>query len=260
MNEASLTCSSSHACYANRMKFPAFVDLSAVAAELELNGKGAQLRQMLDQAWRAQSCLGDLRQSLDCCRALRAVVKRTPGGTPQALTIERSLLATALTLYARATSTSGQQGERGSIRIEQSKVSKELWSDHEALIDVRNQAMAHVYSSRDVGSHNWHRDLFFAVEVSPGTWAPASASNQTGFHAPTLDRLERTIPAAHEIVLAKFHRRMSAVTRQVNSGGISEALLRKHQFDPVKAFGSEEGVRMVLQGRGLGTTAFWVNE
>ena len=239
--------------------FPTFTNLAAVADELASRGN-VKLRAIVTQAWRAQSCLGDLRQASDCADVLHDMLKRpTEQDTPVLLTVERSLLTNAIMLYARATSTNGDKGERGSIQLSEKKLTPEEWEDHNAILDVRNQAMAHVYGSRKLSDHDWHRSIFFAVDAGGGRWKPASASNQTSFHADTFARLERMLPVALREVKTKFHERMEAVAKVVNAD-VKGAALLKHVFDPVAVFGTEQAVEALLGGAGQGDTAFWVNE
>ncbi|MET3712637.1 hypothetical protein ABIC65_003355 [Sphingomonas trueperi] len=241
------------------MTLPAFTNLAAVAEELASSGN-VKLRAMVTQAWRAQSCLGDLRQASDCVDVLRDMLKRpTEQDTPVLLTVERSLMANAIMLYARATSTNGDKGERGSIQLSEKKLTPEDWADHSAILDVRNQAVAHVYGSRKLSNHDWHRSIFFAVYSGEGRWKPASASNQTSFHADTFAKLERMLPIALRELKAKFHERMDAVAKVVNVD-VKAAALLKHVFDPVAVFGIEEAVRILLADAGQGDTAFWINE
>lgn len=242
------------------LPLPPFTDLGALAEELARRGKNTKLRAAITQAWRAQSCLGDLRQAFDCCSALEGIIERPRSADTSALmATERALMTTAIMLYARATSTSGQLGERGSIQLERNKLSEQEWADHCSLLDVRNQAMAHVYSSRPIADHEWHRDVFFAVQVSNGQWKAASASNQTSFHAATLERLKRMLPVAHREVKEKFHKRIGAVTDMINRE-VDAKLILRHVFDPIPVFGNEEAVRAALAGAPTGETAFWYNE
>jgi uncharacterized coiled-coil protein SlyX len=239
--------------------FPPFSNLSALALQLEGSGKYPKLSIKLRQAWRAQSCLADLTQSQECCEALRGTLDRPRSDdTPTLLTTERALLTTAVILYARATSTSGQGGERGSIQLDRNKLTDDEWKNHNALLDVRNQALAHVYSTRKVNSHEWHREMFFAVEVNDGAWKPASATNQTGFQAATLEYLENMLPVANKLLLEKFRKNMAAVTDQIKQ--VPQSLLLEHRFDPVTVFGSIEAVRHLLAGASQETASFWVNE
>jgi hypothetical protein len=249
-------------CYAGAMSFPLFSDLEALAASLRDNGKHAAIKQILKQAWRAESCLGDLKQAKDCCDVLRDGLNRLPKDYTLALhTIERSLLATAILLYSRGTSTgSGKAGERGSIQLERGQLSKEQWQDHQTLLDVRNQSLAHVNPSHAVGARSWHRVMLFAVRYPNGGWRPASATNETGFHKETYERLERMLPVAREIVLKQFRKRMAAVSKLMNEAYIAEQTFIDHLFDPVVFFGDESAVRRILEGSSNETDGFWIND
>lgn len=78
------------------MNFPPFVDLAALAASLGKVGKHRALRHVLDQAWRAQSCLGDLDRSQHYCALLGAMRQRDVAGDTEAiLATEGALLSTA---------------------------------------------------------------------------------------------------------------------------------------------------------------------
>lgn len=241
------------------MDFPAFTDLGALADELAKRGD-VKLRALMTQAWRVQSCLGDIRQAIDCMDALTALVDRPKSeDTAARLATERALMTTIIMLYARATSTSTGKGERGSIQLDKDRLSASEWADHTAIVDVRNQAMAHVYTSRSLNDHDWHREKFFAVHIGDGVWKPASATNQTGYHQATADRLSRMLPVAQRELKAKFDKRMAAVSKMINDD-VKGGALFKHVFDPVPVFGSEEGVRLVLGGAPQGESAFWINE
>lgn len=242
------------------MQLPVFTDLRELAEDMARRGSAPSVRAAIATAWRAQSCLGDLRQSADCAIALRDLTGRPREmDTAALMTTERALLTTAVLLYARATSTSGQKDERGSIQLERTKLTPEEWEAHCNIIDVRNQALAHVYSLRETGGHVWHRDKFFAVQNPDGVWAPVLASNQTSFREDALKQLELMLPVALREVRAKLMKRMGAVARLLN-GQITTAQLLKHAFDPVETFGSLAAVQAVLDGREDGETSFWVKE
>lgn len=246
--------------YVSAMQFPMFTDLGSLAEDLARRGANPKVRAAIMMAWRAQSCLGDLRQAEESVRVLRAITAQPrQSGDPEPMIIERALMSASIMHYARATSTSGQKDERGSIQLERNRLTPEEWEDHSKIIDVRNQALAHVYSGRTAGDHTWHRDIFFAVETPNGTWAAASASNQTSYHEATLRRLERMLPIAIREVKAKFQKRIAAVSTMLN-GEIEIAHFRKHAFDPLAVFGSEETVRAIIEGRQFGETSIWVNE
>lgn len=243
------------------MNFPAFTNLSAIADSLKRNGKHKHLKWTLLRAWRAESCLADLVQAKDCCHALRK--RRSDEEGPQKAhehIEEKSLLTTALLLYARATHTSGKGVERGSISLERGRLSKSEWKDHQELIGLRNQAVAHVNPEHQTSGRTWHKVVLFAVRQSNGLWKPAASSNETSFHKETLERLERMLPIAEEIVLEKFNKRLTDVQAQINEAGVSEELLFANQFDPVEAFGSEKAVTRLLAGSKQQVDRFWYNE
>jgi hypothetical protein len=74
---------------------PTFTNLSALIEKLEKLGKHGGLRKTLVQAWRAQSCLADLKQALDCYEVLQGILKRPrTSNTPEIMTTERALLIT----------------------------------------------------------------------------------------------------------------------------------------------------------------------
>jgi len=247
----------------DRNGLPVFTDLRALADELARRGD-TKLRAQVTQAWRVQSCLGDLRQAMDCVVALKNLINRPTGEESNTLSAsERALMTTAILLYARATSTGGNTGERGSIQLDKEKLTPEEWNDHTVIVDVRNQAMAHVYSSRPLDDHEWHRAVFFAVHIGEiagrHVWKAASATNQTSFRRATLDRLERALPTAHREMKAKFQKRMDAVSKTINEELKGEALF-KHVFDPVPSFGSVAAVEAVLGGAPDGEASFWFSE
>ena len=242
--------------------FPPFADLVSLAATLKKTGKHGNLQKILESAWRAESCLGDLKQSSDCCAALRLSLEtRAEDVSPQQHTIDRALMTTAMLLYARATSTSsGKEGERGAIQLERGRLTKEQWADHDALLGVRNKGIAHVNRRHSVDERAWHKDIFFAVRRSNGAWQPASTSNETSFHLPTLERLERMLPVATDVIFSQFSRRMKAVSTALNAAKLPDKVFLDHQFDPVAAFGSVDAVRRLLGASKQGIDGFYVNE
>ncbi|HEX6375085.1 MAG TPA: hypothetical protein VFZ91_05140 [Allosphingosinicella sp.] len=105
----------------------------------------------------------------------------------------------------------------------------------------------------------WHKDIFFAVRYPNGAWRPASTSNETSFHLPTFERLERMLPVAKEIIFSHFNRRMKAVSTALNAADLPEKDFLDHLFDPVAAFGSVDAVRRLLGASKQGIDGFYVN-
>lgn len=231
-----------------------------MAEELARNSKHQKLRAKIHQAWTAQSCIGDLTRVEDICGVInRTLGKEIEHETHDDLIVQGALLGMGINLYARATSTSGQKGERGSIQLDQGKFTVEEWAHHLGLIDVRNRALAHVYSSQDFAEHSWHKDIVFAVEEASGRWKAAASSRQSSFQRETYDRLCRMTPLAKAFVIERFQRRIAAVSGALNEEKIPAAVFRKHGFDPIEIFGSAQAVAAVLDGVDQPDASFWVN-
>lgn len=243
------------------MNYPPFADLLALSKDLKRTAKQKKLKGTLLQAWRAEACLGDLLQASDCCERLRAIVDQEgKSHDPAEQTVIKALQTTAVMLYARATSTGGKSVERGSIQLNKQGLSSEQKEDHEALISLRNEALAHVNPTHKVGDRLWHKVSLFAVPNAHGQWTPAAATNETTWHRETLERLERMLPLAIEFVAEKFKIRLKTVEDSMAEAGIDEAMFRKYLFDPIEFFGSEAVVMRILSARGKASERFWVNE
>ena len=243
------------------MNYPPFVDLLALSENLNRTNKHRKLNKILLQAWRAQSCLGDLLQADECCKFLRLKVDEKDEITePQEQTIIKALQNSAVNLYARATSTSGKLGERGSIQLDTGQLAKEQKEDHEALITLRNQALAHVNLEHKMGARLWHKISLFAVLNCIGHWQLAAAPNETTWNRETLECLERMLPLAIKFMQGKSRTRISAASEALNEAEISEATFRKFLFDPVKVFGSDAVVERLLKSHGKASVRFWVEE
>jgi hypothetical protein len=243
------------------MNYPPFTDLLALSKNLNRTAKQKKLMGTLLQAWRAEACLGDLLQARDCCERLRAIVdQKGKSHDPAAQTVIKALQTTAVMLYVRATSTGGKGTERGSIQLNKNWLTIEQKVDHDALISLRNQALAHVNPTHKVGDRLWHKVFLFAVPNAHGQWIPAAATNETTWHRETLERLERMLPLAIEFVAERFKIQIKAVEESIGEAGIDEAMFRMHLFDPVEIFGSEAVVKQILSSRGKASDRFWVNE
>lgn len=243
------------------MTYPPFVDLLALSKSLNRTNRQKKLNNLLLQAWRAQSCLADLLQSDDCCKILRAKVDEK-GQTfgVQEQTIVNALQTTAVSLYVRATSTSGKSGERGSIQLNKKQLTKDQIEDHASLLDLRNQALAHVNHQHKMGNRIWHNVVLFAVPNRIGKWTIAVSTNETTWNRETLECMERMLPLAIKFVQDKFSARLKEAEEALNDAGINERTFRKFSFDPVETFGSHAVVKRILESRGQTSDRFWVEE
>jgi hypothetical protein len=231
------------------MALPHFTDLRQIAVALKGNADFKELRHTIEGVWRAQSCNADIRQAADACNAL-SILRQSPRrrGSLDRATTENALLVTAVLLYARATGTSGQTGERGSIQLDQKNLSPGQLDDHVRLLNIRNRALAHVYRESPIGDDLWHEDLVFAVDMGELGWKPAAGSNRISFHVPTFERLLRQIPVADALLMRAFHKRMNAMTRMMNEASVPLDLFLRHRFDPVAAFGGVQAAQKIIDG------------
>ena len=166
---------------------------------------------------------------------------------------ENALLMTAVLLYARATSTSGSMGERGAIDTS-SKLNDTQLVDHEALLEVRNRALAHVYSRSLVAEDVWHDDTLFLVETDQG-WKPAAATKRFLFHRATFDRLHRQLPIAERLVTGVYHKWLNRLTELLSKTPVEWSVFEKNLFDPIPFFGGEQGVLNALNGMAHGSAS-----
>lgn len=242
------------------MIFPDFTDLRQIALALEGNAELEELRRTIESAWRAQSCNADLRQAADACDALSAL-RRSPRqrNSLARATTENALLATGVMLYARATATSGQRGERGSIQLDEKSLTAEQRADHTVLLEIRNRALAHVYRESPIAENFWHEDLVFAVDLAERGWKPAVGSNRISFHVPTFERLLRQISVADVLLMRAFHKRMDAMTRLINEASAPLNLFLRFRFDPVQRFGGVQAVEQILAGIPVGHATVMTN-
>lgn len=247
-------CSSFFAPYIFSMSLPSFTDLRAVATALAGEQRYDPVTNAIREALFLQSCLADLNQSADCCRALReTLASPRRRGTIERAAIESALLATAVALYTRATATSGKQAERGASQID-AKLSEERKADHLAIVKIRNRAIAHVYAEEPIEGEVWHRDLMFAVKKPEGGWQPAACSQRIQFEKSTLEKLECLLPIAQAEIRSRALKRIEELTRLLNDRELSVSVLNDHEFDPVQRFGSLKIVKDILSGQSSGAS------
>lgn len=234
------------------VRLPRFTDVRRIARDLGDDPAYKRLSTVIRKALVAQSCVSDLAQSRTTYEALDVLLPSPrKQGTMERSATENALLMTAVLLYARATSTSGSRGERGPIDVS-SKLDDAQLSDHKALLEVRNRALAHVYSREAVADDVWHDDHLFLVETDRG-WKPGAVTKTFQFHRATLDRLHRQVPVAHKLVTEIYHKHTNRLTDLLSSNPVEMALFEKNLFDPVSFFGSVQGVLNALAGMPRGS-------
>lgn len=237
------------------MALPRFVDLEHLANELSGDTRYRRIATVIRKAALTQSCIADIAQAQSNVDALRPLLASSRGqGTIGRAATENALLFQAVILYARATATSGQSGERGSISILE-KLDDAQRIDHKSLVDLRNRAVAHVYSGEAVAGDVWHKQALYLVETDQG-WKTASAVLRLQVSRDTLDRLDRILPVAHSLLLARFHKHTGKITDLMNEHGVSIATFDRCPFDAATFFGNEREVWKSLEtmdkGHGAG--------
>ncbi|WP_157220632.1 hypothetical protein [Flavisphingomonas formosensis] len=229
-------------------KFPRFSDADRVLKELEGTPVATTVKKALRKAMTSQSCLADLGQAALLRDALRDLLNNsTPTVSDANSSIEMALLMQAILLYSRATATIGQYGERGAVKITDHLSSEEL-EDHNALIEIRNKALAHVYHNEPVSNEVWHSGKLFFVEIKKGGWLPAGYNSSINFHPQTFARLSRMLPVAREILMTNFHQHTTKLTDALNKEPLTQAIFERCTFDPISLFGSDEAVTRALNG------------
>lgn len=236
-------------------ELPPIVDLRAVANDLVGRSGLERLVSMINRVARIQSCIGDLKEAHDCCVAIAETVAGNVLGAPEVLEMLRaSALVRAITLYERAVNAASKRGERGSFAIRE-QLSEAERVDHDALVAVRNRALAHVHVGDDIEGETWHRSLFFAVRHPQG-WAPASASERVHFHREAFDRCCRALPVASAILEARCHTEMEKLIDALSAARLPDADFLPHRIDPAQAFGSLEVAREIVAAWGPEGAAF----
>ncbi len=232
-----------------KVELPVAVDLMKLASSIEARGGSRKLAGTFRMAWRAQSCVADLRQAQAACDALKKLPLLSSAlDSATLLSTQSALFASAVTLYARATATSGSPRERGSIQLETAKLTDEQQKDHKTLVTLRNSALGHVESGATIAGDFWHRDFLFAKAVGPGNWQVACASTSIGFHLEAAEILERQLPVATQMVLARCRERIEDAMEALRQLEPSSASLLRYQVDPIAWFGSVETARVALEG------------
>lgn len=111
-----------------------------------------------------------------------------------------------------------------------------------------------------MGDRIWHKVVVFAVRSGTGQLMPAAMTKETTWNRETLERLERMLPVAINLLHQNFAEKMKAVSKSINDAGISDRTFQRFEFDPVDIFGSDAVVQQILNSRGKTSDRFWVDE
>ncbi|MBN8848768.1 MAG: hypothetical protein J0I73_11820 [Sphingomonas sp.] len=229
------------------MALPKILDLLRLASDLRARGTHGSFTGPLRKAATAQSCLADLRQAGHCCEVFRST--EHPGREDEYSaahrTVQQSLLMMAVSLYSRATHSTGQYGERGAIQVS-SRLPPQLLADHAAVVALRNKAMAHVYFAEDHEDGVWHDQFLFAIQDLEKGWLPGSATRTTQTRPKTLLRLERLIPEAGGILSRQFQKHLQTAMNAFNAASV-DVNLADYTDNAEEYFPSESFARAILR-------------
>jgi len=225
---------------------PKVLDLEQLANSPEVCAALPRLKGVVRKAGHTQSCLADLMQADAFLTNLRSL----PGINSKFQTkgddvVANALLIGAVIFYARATSTSGSKGERGSADIRSSLSSQEL-GDHSLIVTVRNTAIAHVYSDRKLDDLSWHSQRLCLIQDG-AAFRPASASNMVTVNSKVARSLERQLPIAMKILHERFQKHIEKIASDLQNADLDISIYLKHEVDPVEFFGSEAMAKSVVK-------------
>ena len=227
-------------------QLPNTADLASLIASLDDHPDFQKLKHLAISAQRAQSCVADLSLAETSMEALaQASQVDAMRVTPfHLITIQHALVANAVVLYARATSTHSDGGERGSVSIGD-RLAADQFVDHSILLDLRNKVIAHVHSEEAIDQNVWHRERMILREVE-GAWLPGCVTRRMQVDEGIVGRLRRMIPVARDLVRETFYKRIYNVAAMLNEIGVEYDEFAKHPFDSVAFFGSHEAALHAL--------------
>jgi len=235
---------------------PEVCDLQALIDSLDGDPGHAKLADLARRSRRAQSCHSDLALAATCCESYAQFTNVASSVMPQMHlnAVSHAILASAIILYARATSTSSKGGERGGISIEDRLETLQDLEDHKRIIDLRNRAIAHVHSEEALGTEIWHREKLILKSVGDGTWLPGCVTRRIQANPMAINLVRRMIPIAGRLVRATFLQRLRELAEALEALPETEGMIKAHLFDPISFFDSETSAKEAL-GVGLGGSA-----
>jgi hypothetical protein len=227
-------------------------NLDAVAGALGTFPQRHQLLNTIKRMRVAQSCITDLKLAKDTCDALshlQGVELEMPGMLRTAA--EHALIANAIVLYGRATSTTSTKGERGAVSI-RDRLSPSQQQDHDALVTLRNRVIAHVYADEEVADSVWHQEKAVAATDDGIVWTVSCVTRRKQTDDLTLRRLASIIPVALALLQQTFHRRVFEIVELMHAAHVTDAQFFQHRVDPASIFGSYEEALQSWNGRHQG--------
>jgi hypothetical protein len=225
---------------------PRAADLWNILHDLHGHTDQRKLIKLAVQAQRAQSCVADLKLAETTCETLAQIEHCDLSAmTPlHRLALQHALVANAVVLYARATSTHSSGGERGSVSIDDRLQAGDL-ADHKMLVTLRNKVIAHVHAEEAIADNVWHRERMILRE-SGLAWRPGCVTRRMQIDQVTIAKLRKMIPIAYKLVRETYLKRLNSLTSLVNIDPPDLGLIEKHLFDAVAFFGSVKAAQHAL--------------
>lgn len=223
-------------------RLPFVADLMAIAEALPNTTLRSKTVRKLKAAAKTQWCLGDIR---DAIAAISTLLERSNDGgcleEPAELIINRSLLTTALSLYARATHTDGRGAERGHIKLRNLYPVEEMKLAHDRVIADRNQAIAHVDETHTSNGQVWYERALLLVQHPQG-WVAFPFVQTVGVHAQSANDLNNILPTAFSILENMLERLLTEASDMMLElpEEVLDPIIFSKGFDVVGFFGTSE--------------------
>jgi hypothetical protein len=224
------------------------IDAARLAEAVADDPRHHRLATTISKAIRLQSCLVDLRQAKDACEAVAWLLASPRGsGSTRKLITESSLLSTAVQLYVRAVGLAGKRGERGSVAIRNALVGTDL-DDHDALLALRNRALAHVHTHERLNDRVWHAGMILFVETDNSGHRLLATGRSVQFDGASLARAKRAIPVAATLLDGRLSKALEKVRTLVETNPVEPRIFEALAVDPATLMGSEAVAAAILRG------------
>jgi len=216
-------------------------NLAELARRLRAEGKHQRLSAIIESLNQRNSRLADLKHARELLSLLATVRSEKvvalgpqPPGSPIA-DIQGSLLAQAVTLYARAASP-GDRGRARGPNVEKF-LSEEQRATHRRVLDLRNSAIAHLDGEE---RQNWHRDGMLLVVREDGWTYGFSYSRtmyQAGLFGEFVALLDVLIPSIASSAEADNRTLHEALEDAIRADPQVRAILDRCEFDSDSFYG-----------------------
>ncbi|TCP95872.1 hypothetical protein C8J46_11127 [Sphingomonas sp. PP-F2F-A104-K0414] len=227
------------------------IDMKAMIKSVENNPKYEVLVNIFYQAELVQGCGADVLQAAACLRSLDELEATIKDILPHHKTLQQALINSAIILYARGTHPGAESGGRGAVKTKK-LLPNELRPLHDAIIEVRNKAVAHVHLGN--GLDAWHQTFaVMAPTGNAGGWQPAMVTRAHIYNRDVIDKLRILIPAVEAIFQERYQDFLRQAAKLFNENPLdATAYVTKAE----QLFSCDtETANKFLAGQGSGTTS-----